>query len=37
MERTIDLIAQELGLDPAEVRRKNFIPPDAFPYQTPRA
>src|SRR5262245_47277997 len=35
MERTIDLIAQELGLDPAEVRRKNFIPPDAFPYQTP--
>jgi carbon-monoxide dehydrogenase large subunit len=35
MERTIDLIAQELHLDPAEVRRKNFIPPDAFPYQTP--
>jgi aerobic carbon-monoxide dehydrogenase large subunit len=35
MERTIDLIAQELGLDLAEVRRKNFIPPDAFPYQTP--
>lgn len=31
----MDLIAQELGLDPAEVRRKNFIPPDAFPYQTP--
>jgi carbon-monoxide dehydrogenase large subunit len=35
MERTIDLIAQELDLDPAEVRRRNFIPPDAFPYQTP--
>ncbi len=35
MERTIDLIAQELDLDPAEVRRKNFIPPEAFPYQTP--
>jgi carbon-monoxide dehydrogenase large subunit len=35
MERTIDLIAQELGLDPAEVRRKNFIAPDAFPYETP--
>jgi aerobic carbon-monoxide dehydrogenase large subunit len=35
MERTIDLIAQELGLDPAEVRRQNFIAPDAFPYQTP--
>ncbi|MGH8056143.1 MAG: xanthine dehydrogenase family protein molybdopterin-binding subunit, partial [Candidatus Entotheonellia bacterium] len=35
MERTIDLIAKELDLDPAEVRRKNFIPPDAFPYETP--
>ncbi|MBI3326526.1 MAG: xanthine dehydrogenase family protein, partial [Nitrospinae bacterium] len=35
MERTIDLIAKELDMDPAEVRRKNFIPPDAFPYQTP--
>jgi carbon-monoxide dehydrogenase large subunit len=35
MERTIDLIARELDMDPAEVRRKNFIPPEAFPYQTP--
>ncbi|WP_256868415.1 xanthine dehydrogenase family protein molybdopterin-binding subunit [Candidatus Entotheonella palauensis] len=35
MERTIDLIAQDLNLDPAEVRRKNLIPPDAFPYCTP--
>ena len=35
MERTIDLIARELDLDPAEVRRKNFIPPEAFPYETP--
>ena len=35
MERTVDLVAQELGLDPAEVRRKNLIPPDAFPYETP--
>ena len=35
MERAVDLIAQELGLDPAEVRRRNFIPPDAFPYETP--
>jgi carbon-monoxide dehydrogenase large subunit len=33
MERTMDLIAQDLGLDPAEVRRRNFIPPEAFPYQ----
>jgi carbon-monoxide dehydrogenase large subunit len=35
MERTMDLIARELDLDPAEVRRKNFIAPEAFPYQTP--
>ena len=35
MERTVDLIAQDLNLDPAEVRRRNFIPPDAFPYKTP--
>ena len=35
MERAVDLIARELGLDPAEVRRRNFIPPDAFPYDTP--
>ncbi|MDP6549650.1 MAG: xanthine dehydrogenase family protein molybdopterin-binding subunit [Dehalococcoidia bacterium] len=34
MERTIDLIAMELGLDPVEVRRRNLIPPDAFPYTT---
>ncbi len=35
MERTIDLIALDLNLDPAEVRRRNFIPPEAFPYETP--
>ena len=35
MERTIDLIALDLHLDPAEVRRKNLIPPNAFPYETP--
>jgi carbon-monoxide dehydrogenase large subunit len=35
MERTIDLIARDLRLDPAEVRRRNFIPPEAFPYTTP--
>ena len=29
----MDLIAHDLELDPAEVRRRNFIPPDAFPYQ----
>tara|TARA_B100000949_G_scaffold88941_1_gene79348 strand:- start:278 stop:2587 length:2310 start_codon:yes stop_codon:yes gene_type:complete len=35
MERTIDLIALDLGLDPMEVRRTNFIAPDAFPHETP--
>jgi aerobic carbon-monoxide dehydrogenase large subunit len=32
VERAIDLVAHELELDPVEVRRANFIPPDAFPY-----
>ncbi len=35
IERMMDLLARELGMDPAEVRRKNFIPPSAFPYQAP--
>jgi carbon-monoxide dehydrogenase large subunit len=34
MERTMDLIAHDLGLDTAEVRRRNFILPDAFPYRS---
>ena len=37
LERIVDLAADELGVDPAELRRKNFIPADAFPYQTPVA
>ncbi|MCW5849462.1 MAG: xanthine dehydrogenase family protein [Anaerolineae bacterium] len=32
MERLLDLAARELGLDPLELRRRNFIPPDQFPY-----
>jgi len=32
VERAVDLLARELDRDPVEVRRKNFIPPDAFPY-----
>ncbi|MBI3998585.1 MAG: molybdopterin-dependent oxidoreductase, partial [Armatimonadetes bacterium] len=32
VERAVDLVARELNMDPAEVRRKNFIAPDAFPY-----
>lgn len=34
VERIVDLVAKRTGLDPAEVRRKNFIPPSAFPYET---
>ena len=30
----VDLFAAEIGMDPAEVRRKNFIAKDAFPHQT---
>jgi carbon-monoxide dehydrogenase large subunit len=33
-ERSIDLVARELGKDPAEVRRLNFIQPDQFPHKT---
>lgn len=32
IERLLDLAAKELGLSAAEIRRRNFIPPDAFPY-----
>ena len=35
LERLMDVIAAELGRTPEEVRRKNFIPPSAFPYQAP--
>jgi carbon-monoxide dehydrogenase large subunit len=34
VERAIDAFASELEIDPAEIRRRNFIAPDAFPYQT---
>src|SRR5437763_2191141 len=32
VERAVDLVARRLGLDPVDVRRRNFIPADAFPY-----
>ena len=35
LERLIDDIARERGLDPAELRRRNLVPADAFPYPTP--
>jgi aerobic carbon-monoxide dehydrogenase large subunit len=34
IERLVDLAADELGVDPAELRRKNYIPPDAMPFKT---
>ncbi len=34
VERAVDLVAHELGKDPAEVRRLNFIQPDQFPYKS---
>ncbi|HEX4753275.1 MAG TPA: xanthine dehydrogenase family protein molybdopterin-binding subunit [Solirubrobacterales bacterium] len=32
LERMMDLVAEHLGMDPAELRRRNFIPADEFPY-----
>jgi carbon-monoxide dehydrogenase large subunit len=34
IERAIDMLADELGMDPAETRRRNFIPKEAFPVET---
>ena len=37
LERLVDVIAHDTGHDRVELRRRNFIPSDAFPYQTPVA
>jgi len=37
IERLVDVAAREMKMDPAEIRRKNFIQPSQFPYQTPVA
>src|SRR5919106_5112512 len=34
VERAMDMLARELKMDPADLRRKNFIAPDKFPYST---
>ncbi|MBE3556715.1 MAG: carbon-monoxide dehydrogenase large subunit [Firmicutes bacterium] len=34
IERTMDVLADELGMDPAELRLKNFVPPEKFPYHS---
>jgi carbon-monoxide dehydrogenase large subunit len=35
IERAMDVLAQELKMDPVELRLKNFVPGDKFPYQSP--
>lgn len=37
LERLVDIAARDLNMDPIDLRRKNFIQPDEFPYQTPVA
>ena len=37
LERLMDVIARETGIDRVQLRRQNFIPREAFPYQTPVA
>jgi carbon-monoxide dehydrogenase large subunit len=34
LERLVDVFARRIGMDPVEVRRKNFIAPEQFPYTT---
>jgi carbon-monoxide dehydrogenase large subunit len=34
LERILDMAAAELGIDPVELRRRNFLQPDEFPYST---
>ncbi|MDA2934623.1 xanthine dehydrogenase family protein molybdopterin-binding subunit, partial [Acidobacteria bacterium AH-259-D05] len=35
LERMVDLVAKKLGLDPAEMRFRNFVQPEQMPYTTP--
>ena len=34
-ERVIDIVSHTLGIDPVEIRRKNFVQPEDMPYETP--
>jgi carbon-monoxide dehydrogenase large subunit len=34
IERMVDILARKVGMDPAEFRMRNFIPPDAFPFKS---
>src|ERR687896_259397 len=33
IERAVDCLARELGIDPADVRRRNFVRPEEMPYE----
>jgi 2-furoyl-CoA dehydrogenase large subunit len=35
IERVIDIVAHELGFDPVELRKKNYVQPEDYPYETP--
>jgi len=35
LERSMDLVARKIGMDPAEIRRRNLVQPHEFPYRTP--
>jgi len=37
IERLVDIAARQLGMDPTEIRRRNFVPKEAMPYLTPVA
>ena len=35
IERIVDIVATELGLDPVELRKRNYVQPEDYPYETP--
>lgn len=35
IERIVDIVAHELGFDPVELRKRNYVGPDDYPYETP--
>jgi 2-furoyl-CoA dehydrogenase large subunit len=35
IERIVDIVAHELGFDPVELRKRNYVQPDDYPYETP--
>lgn len=35
VERIVDIVAHELGFDPIELRKKNYVQPEDYPYTTP--